>query len=254
MQGSDVVRLQQLLVANGMSLAPYGADGDFGALTEKKVKQFQKDADLVVDGIVGKNTLNALMFGDTVPAPSPTDEVSALVDEFIQAANYRTANRTEVRWVMVHTMEAPEKPGTAEAVARWFAGQSGKPPPTSAHYCVDNDSIVLCVDESDVAWGCRGANRYSVHYELSGYAKQSAQDWSDDFSQAMLRRTAQQAAVTAARWGIPVQKIGPTEMRAGHKGFCGHVDGTKAFKKSTHYDPGPNFPWDDFLVMVKEEM
>ena len=225
-KGPQVVAWQEFLLTyfedrDIEALPRYGADGDHGGETEQWTQRWRSDS-------------------NELP--------------IIQAANYTPANRTEVKWVMLHTMEATEKPTTAEAVARWFAGRSGTPPRASAHYCCDDDSIVLCVDETDVAWACGGANRFGVHYELAGYAKQSAKDWGDDFSQTMLRRAAKQAAVTAARWGIPVVKIGPTEMRAGHSGFCGHIDGTKAFDKSTHYDPGPDFPWDDFLVLVKDAM
>ncbi|MFI6184295.1 hypothetical protein ACIA8R_52820 [Nonomuraea sp. NPDC051191] len=40
-------------------------------------------------------------------------------------------------------MESPEKPTTAEDVAHWFATSS---PETSAHVCVDQNSVVRCVD------------------------------------------------------------------------------------------------------------
>lgn len=39
----------------------YGADGKYGAETEKVVKQFQRDNKLVVDGIAGYNTINILI-------------------------------------------------------------------------------------------------------------------------------------------------------------------------------------------------
>jgi len=38
-----------------------GIDGSFGKMTDKAVKQFQKDEDLIVDGVVGPNTWNALL-------------------------------------------------------------------------------------------------------------------------------------------------------------------------------------------------
>lgn len=56
--GSYVKFLQQLLESY---LIPVGTiDGIFGSRTEKAVKQFQQENNLSVDGIVGKNTWNAL--------------------------------------------------------------------------------------------------------------------------------------------------------------------------------------------------
>ena len=61
--GEYVTLLQTKLIQLGYDLAPYGADGKFGAKTESAVKQFQKDAGLAVDGVVGKNTWAALEAG-----------------------------------------------------------------------------------------------------------------------------------------------------------------------------------------------
>lgn len=38
-----------------------GIDGAFGKMTDKAVRQFQQDEDLVVDGVVGPNTWNVLL-------------------------------------------------------------------------------------------------------------------------------------------------------------------------------------------------
>lgn len=57
-RGADVVELQQFLVKKGYSLK---VDGIFGAKTMEAVIAYQVDNDLDDDGIVGKNTWNALM-------------------------------------------------------------------------------------------------------------------------------------------------------------------------------------------------
>lgn len=57
--GSYVKFLQQLLESY---LIPVGTiDGIFGSRTENAVKQFQQENNLTVDGLVGKNTWNALV-------------------------------------------------------------------------------------------------------------------------------------------------------------------------------------------------
>ena len=59
--GSKVEALQALLIGYGYNLGSWGADGDFGAATDKAVRQYQEDAHLVVDGIVGEATWSALL-------------------------------------------------------------------------------------------------------------------------------------------------------------------------------------------------
>lgn len=57
LQGDDVVKLQQRLLALGFS--PDRVDGVFGANTEKAVRRFQCGVGLAVDGGVGPETLRA---------------------------------------------------------------------------------------------------------------------------------------------------------------------------------------------------
>ena len=58
--GEYVTLAQTLLIQRGYDLAPYGADGKFGAKTETAVKAFQRDNGLTADGIIGRNTWAAL--------------------------------------------------------------------------------------------------------------------------------------------------------------------------------------------------
>lgn len=58
--GEYVTLLQTMLIQRGYDVGSTGADGKFGKATMNAVLQFQKDMGLVQDGIVGKNTWNAL--------------------------------------------------------------------------------------------------------------------------------------------------------------------------------------------------
>lgn len=60
MQGEAVKTMQERLIEQGYSLAPYGADGHFGAVTLAAVRLFQRREGLAVDGIVGPKTWAAL--------------------------------------------------------------------------------------------------------------------------------------------------------------------------------------------------
>lgn len=173
--------------------------------------------------------------------------------EFIQARNYTRSARTKVDLIVIHTMEAHERNDTAENVARWFAGPSA--PKASAHYCIDNDSVVQCVRDEDVAWHASQANGRSIGLEHAGFAKQKPEDWDDPFSRAMLILSAALSARLCLKYDIPVCRLTPEQVRAGRKGFCGHVDVNAAYNGGKgHYDPGPHFPWDRYLEMVGEEL
>ncbi len=172
--------------------------------------------------------------------------------DFIQAKNWRWANRDAVRLIVIHTMESREKPGTARAVAQWFGGLLGAAPMASAHACIDDREIVCCVKPEHIAFAAPGANADGYHIEHAGRAAQTPEQWGDEYSTRMLDISAQHAAEIAARFNIPIVRLTVDDILAGKSGFCGHVDITRAYRKSTHTDPGKGFPWDRYIELVKE--
>jgi 3D (Asp-Asp-Asp) domain-containing protein len=69
-RGAEVVQVQQALNAKGYWCG--AADGIFGPQTYQGVTRFQKNAKLVVDGIVGPKTRQALGLTSTAPASAAT--------------------------------------------------------------------------------------------------------------------------------------------------------------------------------------
>lgn len=59
-KGADVIECQTMLTRLGYDIGKTGIDGDFGRATEAGVKSFQSDHRLVVDGVVGPMTWDAL--------------------------------------------------------------------------------------------------------------------------------------------------------------------------------------------------
>lgn len=60
-KGDKVRVLQELLKGRGYDLGTYGADGDFGATTHRRVVGFQIAQGLSADGIVGEKTWRKLL-------------------------------------------------------------------------------------------------------------------------------------------------------------------------------------------------
>jgi N-acetyl-anhydromuramyl-L-alanine amidase AmpD len=167
---------------------------------------------------------------------------------FIESPNRTSATGRAIRWVVIHTMEIAERDGAAEACAHWFATSTSE---VSAHYCVDADTTIQCVHEGDVAWHARGGNANSIGIELAGYAGQRSLGWSDAYSRAVLERAARLAAEICARHAIPIRRLRAADLVAGRRGLTGHADVSAAFRKTDHWDPGPDFPWTQFLRLTR---
>jgi len=61
---STVKALQHLLMANGIKLPKYGADGDFGGETEAGVIALQTALGIEANGVVGRDTMSKLLGGN----------------------------------------------------------------------------------------------------------------------------------------------------------------------------------------------
>lgn len=167
---------------------------------------------------------------------------------FKQARNFTRGRIRPVQLIVIHSMEAQEKGATAENVAAYFARTNVK---ASAHYCVDNNSAVQCVRLEDTAWHCKNANANGVGIEHAGFAKQTEEEWLDDYGRAMLEISAQIAAGLCRRFNIPARRAkfaGDDNPQVIAPGFCGHVE---VPGHGVHYDPGAHFPWAYYLERVQ---
>lgn len=162
-------------------------------------------------------------------------------------AHYYEGREEILRLIVIHTMEAPEGPQTAENIAAYFASGDVV---ASAHACVDQDSVVVCLPPSDTAFAAPGANADGYQIEHAGYASQDGTGWNDTESQAMLRLSAAHAREIALAAGIPLRHLTDDELAAGAAGFVGHDQVSRVYKRSDHWDPGANFPWSQYMSLV----
>ncbi|HET7110273.1 MAG TPA: peptidoglycan recognition family protein [Gemmatimonadales bacterium] len=150
--------------------------------------------------------------------------------------------------IVIHDMEAPETDDMAERIARMFATTTTQ---ASTHYCVDNNSIVQDVLDKDVAWHAPGANSNGLGIEHAGYANQRADQWADAYSAAELQISARLSRKLCDAYQIPINFVPAADLLAGKRGITTHAEVSKAWKKSTHWDPGPNFPMGQYIDMVR---
>ena len=167
---------------------------------------------------------------------------------YVKSPNVTRATERSIDVVVIHTMEISERADAAEICARWFQSPVSE---VSAHYCVDADSVVQCVREKDVAWHARGGNANSIGVELAGFASQTTRDWDDPYSTAVLERAAALVADVCRRRKIPVRWLVAGDLVAGRRGLTGHVEVSRAFGKSDHWDPGDGFPVESFVDRVR---
>lgn len=145
-------------------------------------------------------------------------------------------------------------PGSARGTALYFQSPASG---GSAHYVEAVDGEEHCVPDNVEAWHAP-PNPHSIGIEICG----EGGNYSNSYSRAQwlspqvwpgVLRAAARCAELCDRFGVPKVKIGPGDLLAGARGVCGHVDVSNAWHQSDHSDPGPEFPWTEFMAAVNKE-
>lgn len=177
---------------------------------------------------------------------------------FLQARHFKPANRAAVDLIVIHSAEVGETSETAEILMRRCAEERldahGKEIISSWHFAVDSNSVTQSVREKDIAWHAPGVNPISIGIELAGRAKQTGEQWNDEFSRSMLGLAAALTARLCREWNIPGTFVDAAGLLRRERGLTTHAEVTKAFHRSTHTDPGPNWPRESFMRQVLEDL
>ncbi len=137
--------------------------------------------------------------------------------------------------------------GTALSTARYFASAAAG---GSAHYIVDiSDDEQHCVPDNTIAYHAP-PNERSLGVEICAETTYIREQWLSPQVWPAVLHAASRTAELCGRFRIPIVHIGPAQLQAGARGICGHIDVTNAFHQTNHTDPGPNFPWAEFLAAV----
>lgn len=175
----------------------------------------------------------------TYPPPSPP---------FI-AARWHGGSQTPRR-VVLHSTVTPCDYEWARKVGNFFAHEDNK---TSAHYGVDPGEVIQYVRDHTVAYHC-GYNQDSIGVEMCEYPSlTNLARWLTPSHRKMRRRTARLVAKLCLAYDIPPYYVGVRALQAGKYGVTTHNAMSKAFKKSTHWDPGA-WPRRSFMRQVRRQI
>jgi N-acetyl-anhydromuramyl-L-alanine amidase AmpD len=126
----------------------------------------------------------------------------------------------------------------------------------SWHYIVDADSCTYQVHVNFTAWHAgETGNKLGIGVEICGRASQTFEQWTDPTSLATLQNAARLVADLCTEFKLPARFLDPEELRgASPRGITTHAAVSKAFRESTHTDPGPGFPLIEFIEAVSTAM
>jgi N-acetylmuramoyl-L-alanine amidase CwlA len=153
------------------------------------------------------------------------------------------------RLIVMHSTVSPSSSGNARKVAHYFATEDS---PTSAHYIVDAGEVIQAVHDHTVAYHC-GHNQDSIGIEMCDAGTGSLARWRDADHQAVMGRAADLAAQLCLAYDIRPYYVDAAALLRGERGITTHAQMTKAFRQSTHTDPGA-WPRVRFLTSVRARM
>lgn len=166
----------------------------------------------------------------------------------IRARNW-TPRTGSPQLIVIHSMECPLERGRARSVANWFAGPTS--PQASAHYMVDPGEVICGVVPPNEAWHVGGANTYlgsaSIGIEQTGYARFGRDEWLTGDGSVQLDVLVDLVGSLCDRWGIPRVWLEADGLAYRRPGITSHRLCSESGIGTDHWDPGFNWPVDEFM-------
>lgn len=171
----------------------------------------------------------------------------------IRSIHYGPAfTNSEPRQIVIHSVESEIVAGLARSLANgWFRNPANQ---TSAHNIADPREQIDMVSDRQRAWHCGNGNSTSWGKEQVGRARFTRAQWTTPLGMAMLRNSATDAARRCKEAGIPARWLSLTQLANNEKGFCTHNDMRIVRGGTTHTDPGPGFPYDLYMDLVRRAL
>lgn len=183
---------------------------------------------------------------------------------FIQARHHGGNSNTPVTRLVIHATcpdvgyPSASRAGRAVSTAEYFASTSRS---ASAHYVCDVSATVQCLSEEAIGFHAP-PNSHSIGIEICADGGSRAsfanpthaytrEQWLSPQVWPAVERAATLAREICRRHHIPTRKLSTAQVRYGMAGICGHDNVSDAFHQSDHDDPGPYFPWDQFMALIQ---
>ncbi len=152
--------------------------------------------------------------------------------------------------IVLHSTVSPCVKGGARNIGRYFATTGNK---TSAHYGVDPGEEIQYVGDHTVAYHC-GYNQGSIGIEMCEYpSRTNMARWFTKNHRAMRARTVRLVAELCLAYEIPPYYRSAASLKRGNLGVTTHNEMSKAYKRSTHWDPGTWPRW-RFMRAVRKQI
>ncbi|MFY9308162.1 MAG: N-acetylmuramoyl-L-alanine amidase [Bacteroidia bacterium] len=161
------------------------------------------------------------------------------------SCNYSSRSGTAVSAVTIHTVQ-----GSYAGCISWFQNCSAN---VSAHYVVrsSDGQITQMVTEANKAWHVGNHNPYTIGIEHEGYIAQAS--W---YTNAMYTQSAALVRdICNSGYGInPLRTYYGPGCSGGANvcslGSCTTIKGHQMFASQSHSDPGPNWDWAKFYLLI----
>jgi hypothetical protein len=163
------------------------------------------------------------------------------------SCNHSTGRTMAVSAITIHDIE-----GSYAGAISWFQNCNAS---VSAHYVVrsSDGQITQMVYEADKAWHVGSENPYTIGIEHEGYASQTG--W---YTNAMYNATANLCIdICNSGYGIDPNRVAwwpwahtTNYSQSSIPGSCAKIKGHQHFPNQTHTDPGPNWDWNYFYMLI----
>lgn len=194
------------------------------------------------------------------PAPLTTNGVPTWVPDTVLLSPNTSGPRSlnSLLWIIIHTDESAydyaakrvrDTGWTAKRLAEFQQSPSAGGSYTGA--ADEGGKTARIAPDGTATWSTGNEGNFlGINVCFAGTtAYFTREQWLRRMDQ--LRTGARIVAHWAAKYNIPVRKLQPGDMRRRVKGIGGHDD-ARELGSTTHWDPGPGFPWDVFINLVKE--
>lgn len=161
------------------------------------------------------------------------------------SCNYSSRSGTAISAVTIHTVQ-----GSYAGCISWFKNCQAS---VSAHYVVrsSDGQITQMVTEANKAWHVGNHNPYSIGIEHEGYVNNAS--W---YTNAMYTASAGLVRdICNSGYGInPLRTYYGPACSGGsnvcEEGSCVKIKGHQMFSSQSHSDPGPNWNWAKFYLLI----